>query len=43
MIAPHEWGRSKSYKRYLATVYLLADHTWDVKDLAPVEDAEEHE
>lgn len=39
MIGPHEWGRSKRYKRYLATVYLLADHTWEVKDLAPQEEA----
>lgn len=38
MIAPHEWGRTKRYKRYLATVYLLADHTWDVRDLAPQEE-----
>ncbi|MGB0525717.1 MAG: DUF2452 domain-containing protein [Flammeovirgaceae bacterium] len=43
MIAPHEWGRTKRYKRYLATVYLLADHTWEVKDLAPAEEAEENE
>jgi len=34
MIAPHEWGRSKRYKTYIATVKLLADHTWEVLDLA---------
>lgn len=30
MIAPHEWGRTKKFQRYIAKVYLLADHTWDV-------------
>jgi len=30
MIAPHEWGRTKKFKKYIAKVYLLADHTWDV-------------
>ena len=30
MIAPEEWGRSKSFSRYLSTVRLLSDSTWDV-------------
>ena len=30
LVAPHEWGRSYKYARYLAKVILLADHTWDV-------------
>ena len=30
MIAPNEWGRSKKSFEYIATVRLLADHTWDV-------------
>ncbi len=30
MIAPEEWGRSRSYKRFVAKAILLADHTWDV-------------
>jgi hypothetical protein len=30
LVAPHEWGRSFKYSRYLAKVILLADHTWDV-------------
>lgn len=34
MIAPHEWGRSKSYKRHLSTIRLLSDSTWDVLDKA---------
>ncbi len=32
MIAPNEWGRSKSSLRFLSTVRLLADATWDVLD-----------
>lgn len=31
LVAPDEWGRSKPYA-YLATVKLLADHTWDILD-----------
>lgn len=39
LIAPHEWGRSqKGRLLYVATILLLADHTWDVKDLAPTID-----
>ncbi|MEO5909431.1 MAG: DUF2452 domain-containing protein [Pelobium sp.] len=34
MIAPHEWGRSKNFKRYLSTIRLLSDSTWDVLDKA---------
>lgn len=30
LIAPDQWGRSKKSFDYLATVRLLADHTWDV-------------
>jgi hypothetical protein len=30
LIAPEEWGRSRSYKRFVAKAVLLADHTWDV-------------
>jgi Protein of unknown function (DUF2452) len=28
MISPKEWGASLPYKRYIAAVQLLADHTW---------------
>ena len=31
LVAPHEWGRSFKYSRYLAKVKLLADHTWEVE------------
>lgn len=31
MVAPKEWGRSFKFKAHLATVTLMADHTWDVK------------
>ncbi len=30
MIAPDEWGRKFPYERCVATVRMLADHTWDV-------------
>ena len=30
MIAPTEWGRKFPFERCVATVKLLADHTWDV-------------
>ncbi len=34
MIGPNEWGRVRSGKNYvyLATVKLLADHTWEIID-----------
>lgn len=33
IIGPNEWGRSsKQTYEYLATIKLLADHTWDVLD-----------
>ena len=31
MVAPHEWGRSYKFSRYIAKVTMLADHTWDVE------------
>ena len=30
MIGPEEWGRNKTSSRFIATVKLLADHTWDI-------------
>jgi hypothetical protein len=30
MIAPNQWGRSKNNFNFMATIRLLADHTWDV-------------
>lgn len=36
LVAPNEWGRSARLKmNFVAKVVLLADHTWDVKELAP--------
>ncbi|HRH35241.1 MAG TPA: DUF2452 domain-containing protein [Catalimonadaceae bacterium] len=36
LVAPNEWGRSAKVKlTYVAKVVLLADHTWDVKEIAP--------
>ncbi len=30
MIAPDEWGGGMPYKRFIAGVRLLSDHTWEV-------------
>ncbi len=30
LVAPEEWGRSKSFSRFIAEVKLLADHTWQI-------------
>jgi hypothetical protein len=30
LIAPDQWGRSEKSFNYIATVRLLADHTWDI-------------
>ncbi|PWH87019.1 DUF2452 domain-containing protein [Brumimicrobium oceani] len=37
LIAPDQWGRSKKTFEYVATVQLLADHTWDVLDKSDLE------
>jgi Protein of unknown function (DUF2452) len=31
MVAPTEWGRKFPFNRFLAMVFLLADHTWKVE------------
>lgn len=31
IIAPHEWGRSQPFRAFIASAYLLADHTWEVQ------------
>jgi len=38
MVSPREWGRSKKFKRFIATVKLLADHTWDVTEKGDIEE-----
>ncbi len=38
MIAPEEWGRSKTFHRYISTIQLLSDSTWNVLDKAMIED-----
>ncbi len=30
MVAPTEWGRKLPFERFVATVRLLADHTWEI-------------
>lgn len=34
IISPAEWGNSKKDYRYIATIKLLGDHTWDILDAA---------
>ena len=34
LIAPSEWGRSKAFSKFVASVKLLADHTWEVVEKA---------
>jgi hypothetical protein len=36
MVSPEEWGRKIPFNRFLAKVFLLADHTWKV-DFVEVE------
>lgn len=31
MVGPEEWGRKFPFSQFLAKVFLLADHTWEVK------------
>lgn len=37
LIAPDQWGRSKKSFEFVATVQLLADHTWDVLEKSDIE------
>ena len=30
MVAPEQWGKSMPFEEFVATVTLLADHTWDI-------------
>lgn len=30
MVGPDEWGRSMPFTRYIATVRLMGDHTWEI-------------
>jgi hypothetical protein len=32
MISPREWGNKCPYKKHLATIKLLSDHTWEVME-----------
>lgn len=31
LVSPEEWGKSIPFKKFIAKVTLLADHTWDVE------------
>lgn len=35
LIAPNQWGRSKHSFEFVASVRLLADHTWDILEKNP--------
>lgn len=35
LIAPDQWGKSKKSFEFVATIRLLADHTWDVLEKNP--------
>lgn len=35
LIAPNQWGRSKRSFEFVASVRLLADHTWDILEKNP--------
>lgn len=37
LIAPDQWGRSKKTFEFVATVQLLADHTWDILEKSDIE------
>jgi len=32
MIGPEEWGRKMSFKQFVNSVTLLADHTWEIAE-----------
>jgi hypothetical protein len=38
LIAPNQWGRSKVNFEFVATVRLLADHTWDILEKSDILD-----
>jgi len=38
MVSPDEWGRSLPFKKHLATVRLMADHTWELQDRDDIEE-----
>ncbi len=37
LVSPAEWGQRFPFKYFVATVKLLADHTWDILERGPVE------
>lgn len=40
LIAPNQWGKSKNTYLFVATLRLLADHTWDILEKNPDIDLE---
>jgi len=41
LVSPSEWGQNFPFKQFIATVQLLADHTWEILEKGDIE-AEEH-
>ena len=37
LVSPEEWGQKFPFKHFIATVKLLADHTWDILQKGDVE------
>jgi hypothetical protein len=35
LVGPQDWGRTKQNLSFIATVKLLADHTWDILEKNP--------
>lgn len=35
LVGPNQWGRTKQKFEFIATVKLLADHTWDILEQNP--------
>jgi hypothetical protein len=35
LVGPNDWGRTKQNLTFIATVRLLADHTWDILEKNP--------
>ncbi len=37
LVSPEEWGQRFPFKHFIATVKLLADHTWEILQKGDVE------
>jgi hypothetical protein len=39
LVSPAEWGENFPFKQFIATVKLLADHTWDILERGAIVDS----